>query len=56
MKKLICGILVGLGLFFIVGTAGALDQDKISVSQFVARETCAFVGMCLSAWIGGFFE
>lgn len=54
MRKLICGALIGLCFFWILGTAGSLECDKISIAEFVAREVPALLLLYGSFWIGGF--
>lgn len=54
MRKLICGGLMGLCLLWILGVAGSLECDKISMAEFIAREVPALVLLYLSFWIGGF--
>lgn len=54
MKKLICAALIAGCLFWILGVAGSLECDKISMAEFIAREVPALVLLYLSFWIGGF--
>jgi hypothetical protein len=43
--KAISYILGIAGVLCIIGTAGALEQDNISIPQFLTQEFCGFV-MC----------
>jgi hypothetical protein len=54
MKKLICAAVLGFCLFWILGSAGMLECDKISIAEFVARGVPALILLYGSFWIGGF--
>lgn len=54
MKELICAVVLFLCLFWILGLTGALECDRISIGEFIARGVPALLLLYGSFWIGGF--
>ena len=54
MKKLICSALMGFCFLWILGAAGSLELDRISMTEFIARGVPALAVLYVSFWIGGF--
>lgn len=51
LKHTIAGMLLMAGLFIVIGSAGAVDNDVITVGRFVGQSLMGLVMICISAWI-----
>ena len=52
MRKGICLLIVLAGMFVLIGTAGAIDQNGISAAQFIIR-LCVIIPIMFGAVYAG---
>ena len=51
LKHTIAGMLLMAGLFILIGSAGAVDNDIITVGRFVGQSLIGLAMIGVSAWM-----
>lgn len=52
----VCGALAVLSFFFLLGSAGALEQDMVTIPQAIVQMAVGLGAFALFAWLAGGFE
>ena len=50
----ICAVICFLGLMFVLGTIGAMENETITLIQGILQAGIGFVVFAVAAYIGGF--